>query len=98
MKKTRAAMEKRGVRTLDGAGLPSSEKRFPDGAHYRIEIPSVETPEALETALQEADRHKVTLHRVSQGSGIMMLTDDEIGRMVRLARDARIELSLFVGP
>jgi hypothetical protein len=98
MKKTLAAFEKRGVKALDGTSLPASEKRFPDGAHYRIEIPSVETPDALEAALQEADRHKVSFQRVSQGSGIMMLTDDEIGRMCRLAKDARIELSLFVGP
>lgn len=97
MKKTLASFEKRGVKALDG-GLPASGKRFPDGAHYRIEIPSVETPEALEAALQEAERHQVSIQRVSQGSGIMMLTDDEIGRMCRLAQDARIELSLFVGP
>jgi hypothetical protein len=98
MKKTLASFAKRGVKALDGTGLPASDKRFPDGAHYRIEIPSVETPEALELALQEADRHKVVFQRVSQGSGIMMLTDDEIGRMCRIARDAKIELSLFVGP
>jgi hypothetical protein len=98
MKQTWASFEKRGVKRLDGAGLPASEKRFPDGARYRLEIPSVETPEALEAALDEADKRKIAIHRVSQGSGIMMLTDDEIGRMCRLARDAKIELSLFVGP
>jgi len=40
----------------------------------------------------------VQIHRVSQGSGIMLLTDREISEMGRLARDAGIELSLFVGP
>jgi hypothetical protein len=98
MNKTLESLLKLNVRALDGQGLPASDQRFPDGAHYRIEIPSVETPEALEAALQEADRHKVSFQRVSQGSGIMMLTDDEIGRMCRIARDAKIELSLFVGP
>ena len=98
MKQTWASFEKRGVRRLDGAELPASAKRFPDGARYRLEIPSVETPEALEAALEEADKRRVVIHRVSQGSGIMMLTDEEIGRMCRLARDAKIELSLFVGP
>ncbi|HYF56178.1 MAG TPA: U32 family peptidase [Salinarimonas sp.] len=98
MDQTRASFERRGLKALDAAGLPASGQRFPDGAHYRIEIPSVETPEALEAALQEADRHRVSFQRVSQGSGIMMLTDEEIGRMCRLARDAKVELSLFVGP
>jgi hypothetical protein len=97
MKKTAAALARLGVPADEGAP-PPSPKRFPDGAQYRIEIPSIESPEALSAALEEADRHKVQFHRVSQGSGIMLMTDAEITRMARTARDARIELSLFVGP
>ncbi len=97
MKQTAAALAKLGVPVEEGA-LPASPKRFPDGAQYRIEIPSIETPEALEAVFQEADRHQVPVHRVSQGSGIMLLTDAEISRMARIAKDAKIELSLFVGP
>ena len=40
----------------------------------------------------------MTIHRVSQGSGIWMLTDDEIREMCRLGAAAGIEVSLFVGP
>ena len=40
----------------DRHDLPTSEKRFPDGAHYRIEIPSVEGPEAFAAVLDEAER------------------------------------------
>jgi hypothetical protein len=82
----------------EDAALAASAKRFPDGAQYRFEIPSIETPEALSAALEEADKHKLLIHRVSQGSGIMMLTDAEITQMCRISRDAGIELSLFVGP
>lgn len=78
--------------------LPSSQKRFPDGAQYRIEIPSTEGPRALAIVLEEANRLGVTIHRVSQGSGIWMLTDDEIREMCRLGAEAGIEVSLFVGP
>jgi len=78
--------------------LPSSEKRFPDGAQYRIEIPSTEGPRALAAVLEAAERYGVTIHRVSQGSGIWMLTDEEIREMCRLGAEARIEVSLFVGP
>jgi hypothetical protein len=97
MKKTAALLAGLGVAAEDGA-LPDSAKRFPDGAQYRFEIPSVETPEALSAVLEEADRQKVPVHRASQGSGIMMLTDAELTRMLRIAKDAKIELSLFVGP
>lgn len=78
--------------------LPSTEKRFPDGAQYRIEIPSVEGPRALAAVLEAADAYGVTVHRISQGSGIWMLADDEIREMCRLGAEAGIEVSLFVGP
>lgn len=82
----------------DAFDLPSSEKRFPDGAHYRIEIPSVEGPVALEAVLEEAEKLEVTVQRVSQGSGIMLLTDAEIRQMAKLGAEAGVEVSLFVGP
>lgn len=82
----------------DRHDLPSSPKRFPDGAHYRIEIPSCEGPAALRAVAEEADRYDVTIHRISQGSGIMLLTDREIGDMARLGRERGMEVSLFVGP
>ena len=87
-----------GLPARDLSELPDSEKRFPDGAQYRVEIPSVEGPRVLEAVLDEAQRRGVQLHRVSQGSGIMLLTDAEIREMCDMAREAGLELSLFVGP
>jgi hypothetical protein len=78
--------------------LPTSDKRFPDGAQYRVEIPSVEGPVALAAVLDEAAKRNVLIHRVSQGSGVMLLTDDEIRDMAKIGADANIEVSLFVGP
>ena len=97
MKKTTDFLKRLGVPAED-PGLPSSAGRFPDGAQYRIEIPSCESPEALSAILEEAARYKVVIHRVSQGSGIMLMTDGEITEMGRLSRQAGIELCLFVGP
>jgi hypothetical protein len=87
-----------GLPARDLSDLPDSEKRFPDGAQYRVEIPSVEGPRVLEAVLDEGQRRGVQLHRVSQGSGIMLLTDAEIREMCEMAREAGLELSLFVGP
>ena len=87
-----------GLPETDLYGLPDSGKRFPDGARYRVEIPSVEGPRVLEAVLDEAERREVQLHRVSQGSGVMLLTDAEILEMCAMAREAGLELSLFVGP
>src|SRR5947208_5763024 len=78
--------------------LPDSAKRFPDGAQYRIEIPSTEGPRCLEAVLEEAARLDVTVHRVSQGSGVFMLTDEELDELARRAAEARVEVSLFARP
>jgi hypothetical protein len=75
-----------------------SEQRFADGLRYRIEIPSVEGPRVLEAVLEEAASRGVDVRRVSQGSGVMMLTDDEISAMARLGAEAGVEVSLFLGP
>jgi len=96
--KARALLSELGQLARDPAELPNSHKRFPDGAQYRVEIPSVEGPRVLEAVLKEAEKRGVQLHRVSQGSGIMLLTDAELLEMCAMAREAGIELSLFVGP
>src|SRR5436305_7055378 len=78
--------------------LPDSLKRFPDGAQYRVEIPSTEGPRCLEAVLEEAERLDVLVHRVSQGSGVFMHTDAELDELAALARDASVEVSLFSRP
>jgi Peptidase family U32 len=98
MQLTRAFLARLGLPAGDAYDLPTSPKRFPDGAQYRVEIPSVEGPGALAAVLEAAERLAVPVHRVSQGSGIMLLTDAEIREMASLGRAARIEVSLFVGP
>ena len=79
--------------------LPSaSALRFPDGANFRIEIPSVEGPKVLAAVLGEANKRGVTINRVSQGSGAMLHTEGELREMSRMASDAGLEISLFTGP
>ena len=93
-----AFLEASGLPARDAWELPTSTKRFPDEAHYRIEIPSTEGPACLEAVLEESDRLGVPIHRVSQGSGIMMLTTAEIDELVRMGVDASVEISLFARP
>lgn len=80
--------------------LPPQEglRTFPDGAHFRVEIPSVEGPEVLETVIQAAVEEGIVVNRVSQGSGAMLLREDELRAMARLGAHHGIEVSLFVGP
>jgi Peptidase family U32 len=78
--------------------LPDSPGRFPDGAQYRVEIPSTEGPRCLAAVLEQAERLDVRVHRVSQGSGVFLQTDAELDEMARLAAAARVEVSLFARP
>jgi hypothetical protein len=75
-----------------------SDARFADGLRYRIEIPSVEGPAVLRAVLDEAAARDVPVRRVSQGSGVMMLTDGEISEMAELGAEHGVEVSLFLGP
>jgi hypothetical protein len=98
MQATRTFIETLGLPPGDLHTRPTSTKRFPDGAQYRVEIPSVEGPRALAAVLEEAEARRVPVQRISQGSGVMLLTDSDIREMVRLGAEARVEVSLFVGP
>jgi len=98
MEGTRRFLERMGLPPGDLHALPSSSQRFPDGGQWRVEIPSVEGPNALRAVFETADALGVPVHRVSQGSGVMLLTDDELDEMREIAATRGIEVSLFVGP
>ena len=97
-KKTQDFLAKLKLPASDNHSLEPSKKRFPDGGQYRLEIPSVEGPQVFREVLATAQEYKVPVHRVSQGSGIMLLTKQEIAEMVRIGHDERVEVCLFVGP
>ncbi len=98
MNQSELLLKKLGYPISDYSELPTSKKRFPDGAQYRIELPSVEGPLALKETIKAIDEYGLTIHRISQGSGIMLQTDKEIREMCRITAERGMELSLFVGP
>ena len=98
MDTTRTFLTSIGFPQGDLRDAPSSSLRFPDGGQWRVEIPSVEGPNALRTVYAASDDFGVPVHRVSQGSGVMLLTDAELDEMAALGRERGIEISLFVGP
>ncbi len=90
------ALARRGI-AMEAAPQRSTA-RFPDGADFRIEIPSVEGPAVLQAVLEQAAAEGVTVNRVSQGSGAMLLSEHELAEMAALGADHGLEISLFVGP
>lgn len=98
MPKTRRYLSALGLPDRDPGTPPDSDKRFPDGAPYHVEIPSVEGPAAFRAVIEAAREHDIRVHRISQGSGIMLQTDAEIREMVALGAEHDIEVCLFTGP
>src|SRR5260370_24169176 len=84
---------------LDGLGVTGRHPTsFPDGAAFRIEIPSVEGPKVLEAVLRAAVAEGVTINRVSQGSGAVLMRAVELRDMAQAGLGAGVEVSLLCGP
>ena len=85
---------------LDGLGVTGRDHgtSFPDGAAFRIEIPSVEGPKVLEAVLRAAEAEGITVNRVSQGSGAVLMRAAELRDMAQVGLEAGVEVCLFVGP
>lgn len=98
MSSSRQLLAGLGLPAADAHDLPDSHKRFADGGQWRLEIPSTEGPASLRAVVDAAAGHGLRVHRVSQGSGIMLQTDAEIVELVELGHAHDIEVSLFVGP
>lgn len=98
MEQTRNFLRSLGLPGGDAYDLPTSEKRFSDGAQYRFEVPGIQGPKVMEALLEATDKNGIALHRVTQTKGIMMLTDNEIMGMVKLAKEAETDLILAIGP
>jgi len=92
-------MEEMGVPGRDAYDLPSSPKRFADGACYRNEISSIERPSTMRAMLDEARKYKVKIHRViAVTMGATLLTMDELRDISKMADDEGIELVILPGP
>jgi len=99
LEKIRKAMEKHGIPGRDLYDLPTSEKRFPDKCHYRIEISGVERLSTLEALIDEMEKRHVAVHRlISTVMGSTLLTDDELEKFAERANDAKLEIIITPGP
>lgn len=92
-------MEHHGVPGYDAYELPASSERFPDGAHYRMEISGVERPGVLEAVIDEARKRELPVHRmISTVMGATLLTRQELKQFAQIAAEAQVEVILTPGP
>lgn len=92
-------MEEAGIPGRDAYDLSSSNKRFPDGASYRIEISGVEGPKILEALIDERNKRNVPVHRVvSFCQGGTLFDNKELKDFAQMAGEAKIEVIAVPGP
>lgn len=95
---TREYVKTLGLPSGDLFDMPTSAARFPDGSAFRIEIPTVNTAEAVEALLNRSLANGTTINRVTETYGMFRHTAAEIKEYCRLCNDYGAELLLSVGP
>jgi hypothetical protein len=95
---TREYLKKLGLPTGDLFDMPSSALRFPDGAAFRIEVPTVNSAESVGSLLETAEKNGITINRVTETYGMFRHTRGEIKEYCRLCHDYGAELLMSTGP
>jgi hypothetical protein len=99
LEQVRKFMEKQGIPGRDLHDLPDSQKAFPDGAHFRIEIAGIERASTMEAMIRESQKRDVPVHRVIATVGGSTFCDrQELQDMAAMAAESRIEVVVSVGP
>jgi hypothetical protein len=99
LEEVRNFMEQNGVPGRDLHHLPASEKTFPDGSHYRIEIAGIERASTMQAMIEESQKRQVPVHRVVATVGGSTFCDmAELRDMAAMAAEQRIEVVMTVGP
>ncbi len=95
---TREYVKTLGLPTGDLWDMPDSKLRFPDGAAFRIENPTVNSADAVASLLETADKNNITINRITETYGMFRHTRAEIKEFCRLCHDYGCELLMSVGP
>jgi len=88
----------KGLPTGDRYDLPTSEQRFHDGAHFRIEVPTCNSAVTFRAIMETAEKHGATVNRVDDTFGIMRYTDESILEFISIAKEYGCELTFSIGP
>lgn len=97
-KSTRDCLEALGLPRGDCFDLPTSRKKFSDGGDFKIEIPTVNSIEAMIGLLDESKKLGIQINRVTETYGIFRHTQIEIKEMVQICYDYGCELVMSTGP
>ncbi|MDX9872855.1 MAG: peptidase [Clostridia bacterium] len=96
--KEKEFLVKLGLPQTDLYDLPTSGKTFPDGALYRLEVPTVNSSEALKALLETAEAEGYVINRVDETYGCFRHTLGELKEFATIAKSYGVELNMSIGP
>jgi hypothetical protein len=96
---SRAFLARHGYPPGDLWDRPTAHGRFPDGAHFRIEVPTVNSADAVGTLVHVVEEETgVKINRIDQTQGIMRFSDKEHQAYLDVGRTNGIEIFFALGP
>jgi hypothetical protein len=98
MEKTREFLASIGLPKGDAFDLPTSEKRFPEGAHFGIEVPTINTAIACKALIEEAERLGIQINRVDETYGAFRHTFTELKEYAKICKAHGASLNMSIGP
>jgi hypothetical protein len=96
--KTRTQLKKMGLPDSDIDNNEASNLTFPDGCHFRVEVPTVNSAQAAETFLTESQRRGFVINRLTETRGMCRHTNSEISAYAALGREYGAQILMSVGP
>lgn len=91
-------MVKLGLPSGDLNDLPTSNKFFDDGSSFKIEVPTVNSIQTLNALLDESEKLKIRINRVTETQGMFRYSKMEIEEWVKTSSNYKCELLMSVGP
>ena len=103
MEKTRDFFEKIGLPRGDINDIPTSEKRFlvngkPSDRQFGVEIPTMNSAEAVKALLDESERLGITINKVDETYGAFRHTREELTEYAKICKDRGVALNISIGP
>ncbi|SRR5579871_680497 len=96
---SRTFLAKHGYPTGDIWERPTAAGRFPDGAQFRIEVPTVNSADAVATLVHVVEEETgVKINRIDQTQGIMRFSEQEHQAYLDVGRKYGIEIFFALGP
>ena len=105
MEKTRKFLESIGLPGGDIDSLPTSTKRFKiegkpevNDRQFGIEIPTMNTSDAVKALLAESDRLGITINKIDETYGAFRHTMEELREYAKVCKDRGVALNISIGP